>query len=36
VLLAEKGVWALRVHHVAAQVRALDIWQALQRGGTHG
>ena len=36
VLLAEKGVWALRVHHVAAQVRALDIWQALHRGGTHG
>jgi dihydropteroate synthase len=35
-LLAEKGVWALRVHHVAAQVRALDIWQALQRGGTDG
>lgn len=35
-LLAEKGVWALRVHNVAAQVRALDVWQALQRGGTHG
>jgi dihydropteroate synthase len=34
-LLASQGVWALRVHNVAAQARALDVWQAVTQGGTH-
>lgn len=36
VLLAEKGVGVLRVHNVAAQTHALDVWQAFQQGGLRG
>jgi dihydropteroate synthase len=32
-LLAERGVWGLRVHNPQAQREALDVWQALSRGG---
>jgi len=33
VLLAEAGVFALRVHHVKAHREALDVWQAFHEGG---
>lgn len=36
VLLADKGVGALRVHNVAAQTHALDVWQAFHQGGKSG
>ena len=32
VLLADQGVWALRVHNVAAHREALDVWQAVGHG----
>lgn len=32
-LLADKGVWGLRVHNPKAQREALDVWQALSEGG---
>jgi dihydropteroate synthase len=32
-LLAERGVWGLRVHNPQAQREALDVWQALSEGG---
>ncbi len=33
-LLAEQGVWGLRVHEPLVHTRALDVWQALAKGGT--
>ena len=33
VLAALEGVWAVRVHDVAATRAALDVWQAWQQGG---
>ena len=33
VLLAERGVFALRVHNVRAHREALDVWQAFHEGG---
>ena len=33
VLLAEAGVFALRVHNVRAHREALDVWQAFHQGG---
>jgi dihydropteroate synthase len=33
-LLAEQGVWGLRVHEPLIHTRALDVWQALAKGGT--
>lgn len=32
-LLAERGVWGLRVHNPLVHTRALDVWQALSEGG---
>ena len=32
-LLAEQGVWGLRVHDPLIHTRALDVWQALAKGG---
>jgi dihydropteroate synthase len=32
VLLAERGVWGLRVHNPLIHTRALDVWQALSEG----
>ena len=32
-LLAERGVWGLRVHDPLIHTRALDVWQALAQGG---
>lgn len=34
VMLAERGVWAVRVHDVAGTKLALDVWQAWHDGGT--
>lgn len=34
-LVADQGVWALRVHNVSEQVRALNLWQAFGQGGVH-
>ena len=34
--LADHSVWALRVHNVSEQVRALNLWQALRKGGRDG
>ena len=34
VLLADQGVFALRVHNVTAHREALDVWQAFREGGT--
>ena len=31
-LLADSGVWALRVHNVEAQRQALSVWQAIHQG----
>ncbi len=33
-LLAGQGVWGLRVHDPLIHTRALDVWQALAKGGT--
>ncbi len=33
-LLAGQGVWGLRVHEPLIHSRALDVWQALAKGGT--
>ena len=33
VLLAERGVWALRVHNPRVHTEALDVWQAVGEGG---
>lgn len=32
-LLAQRGVWGLRVHDPLIHARALDVWQALAKGG---
>jgi dihydropteroate synthase len=34
--LADQGVWALRVHNVSEQTRALNLWQAFREGGLNG
>lgn len=33
-LLADQGVWALRVHNVVRQSEALALWQAFHQGGS--
>lgn len=33
VVLAERGVWALRVHNPRVHTEALDVWQAVREGG---
>ncbi len=32
-LLAERGIWGLRVHNPLIHTRAFDVWQALSEGG---
>jgi dihydropteroate synthase len=32
-LLAERGIWGLRVHEPLIHSRALDVWQAVAQGG---
>lgn len=32
-LMANRGVWGLRVHNPGAQRESLDVWQALSQGG---
>jgi len=33
VVLAERGIWGLRVHNPLVHAQALDVWQAVERGG---
>lgn len=35
-LVAERGVWGVRVHDVASTVTALDVWSSMRAGGARG
>jgi dihydropteroate synthase len=35
-LVAERGVWGVRVHDVASTVTALDVWSSMKTGGARG
>jgi dihydropteroate synthase len=35
-LVAERGVWGVRVHDVASTVTALDVWSSMKAGGARG